>query len=92
MHAHAGDVLADHLALACVNAGSELDAQCFGRRVQRPGALDRARRAIERREEAVSGRLHRATALVVDLLSRKLVVALKQTPPAPVAKLGCPRG
>src|SRR6185436_8716615 len=58
----AADVLADRLALARVEAGAQLDAELPHRVAQLHRAADRARGAVERREDAVAERLHGAAA------------------------------
>jgi len=52
------DVGAQQFALAGVDAGPDLDTQCFGVSAQSLCTADRLRRAVERDEVAVAGALH----------------------------------
>src|SRR3954471_15048135 len=56
------DVGAQQFALAGVNAGADLDTQCFGVGAQGFGAADGLRRAVERHEVTVAGALHHRAA------------------------------
>ena len=51
------DVGVEQFALAGVDAGADLDAQCLGLSAQRLGAADGLCRAVERHEVAVAGAL-----------------------------------
>src|SRR5262249_30431883 len=55
-------------------------------------ATDRARRAIERGQYAVAGRVHEMAAVSRQLVADPRVVLVEQLPPAPVAQLGGPLG
>src|SRR5881392_2647777 len=79
---------ADVLALARVQAGANADPRSVGRLEDRASATDRARRAVERREEAVADRLDLATLEAAESLSDPALVALEQLSPALVAQLG----
>ena len=92
MDGHAGDVVADHLALARVHAHAHLHAQLARLARHRQRAAQRARRRpVERSEEAVADRLHRAAAEACELLAHSVVVACEQVAPAPVAEVRCAR-
>ena len=56
------DVAVQQFALAGVDAGADLDAQCLGLSAQRLGAADGLRRAVERGEVTVAGALHHRAA------------------------------
>src|SRR5262249_39540859 len=80
------DVIADRLALAGVQAGAQLEPQSLQLVANRERAADRARRTVERREEAVAKRLHRPAAVTHELVATERVVALEQRAPGAVTE------
>ena len=84
MHRHPCHVIADHLTLASVKAGANLDPEGSGGGDYRLRAFDRPRRTFERGEEAVPGRLDLTSPAALELVTNKGVVPLEQLAPAPV--------
>ena len=85
VHGDPGHLLADDLALARMNAGSDLDAEAPHAVADRAGATDSLRRPLERRKEAIAGRVEHATIEAIQLLVNEVVVAFHELPPAAVA-------
>src|SRR5215218_4420321 len=75
------DVVADRLALARVQTRAQLDAQIAHCVAQLERTADRPRRPVERCEEGVAERLHRASAVARELRTAELVVTREQLTP-----------
>jgi hypothetical protein len=87
VHGHAADVIVDQLALAGVDADTDLDAQIAGGGVDRQRAAQGARgRPVEGRQEAIANRLDGAPTEARELLADRLVVLGEQIAPATVAQ------
>ena len=76
----------EQFALAGVDAGADLDTQCFGVGAQGFGAADGLRRAVERDEVAVAGVLHHRAAESFREVGGDLTKALQHRPPPLVAR------
>ena len=87
VHGDPADVVAADLALAGVQPGAHLDAERLHRVADRHGAADRSLRAVEHREEAISGRVHLAAPKPSELRPDDGVVRIKQRMPVTVAHL-----
>src|SRR5205085_5918149 len=84
----AADVVAAAFDLARVHAGADADAEIVHRVADRHRALDRARRTVDRRQQAVAGVLDDSTAEARDLVAGEPVVAVEEAPPLAVADRG----
>ena len=80
------DVVVQQFALAGVDAGADLDAQCLGVSAQRLGAADGLRRAVERGEVAVAGALHHRAAESLREVGGDLTKAVQHRPPPLVTR------
>ena len=87
MDGNAADVVPHHLALAGVQADANADPRHLRGPEDRGRAADRAGRAVERREEAVPGRLHLAAVETAQGLAHRALVSLEQLAPAPITKI-----
>ena len=76
----------EQFALAGVDAGADLDAQCLGVSAQGLGAADGLRRAVERGEVAVAGALHHRAAESFREFGGDLTKALQHRTPPLVAR------
>ncbi len=74
MHRNSSKLLADHLTLARVNAGANVDAEFPDRVHNCPPAADRTRRTIKRRQETVTGIIYFATSMPRELATNKGVM------------------
>src|SRR5262249_50344220 len=72
---------------AGVQAVAHVDAERLHSAGDRSGATDRARRAVECRQEPVAEPLHLMAAKPPDLLAYHCVVTVEQVTPLPVTKL-----
>src|SRR5438876_201237 len=61
------DLSVDDLALARMQADTDVEAEPADRVADRASAADRPRRAVERREEAIAGRVHLGAAEAAQL-------------------------
>ena len=80
------DVGVQQFALAGVDAGADLDAQCFGVSAQGLGAADGLRRAVEGGEVAVAGALDHRAAESLREVGGDLAKAVQHRAPALVAR------
>jgi hypothetical protein len=87
VHCDAADSVARELDLARVQACAEFDPERADRIADRLGRTDRARRAVERREETVAGRVDLASPETLELTSDESVMLVEQVAPGPVAEL-----
>jgi hypothetical protein len=87
VHRDARDLAVDQLALARVQAGADLEPEQAHRLDDRAGAPHGRPGRVERREEAVAGRIHLATAEPLELRTHERVVAGQQPRPAAVSQL-----
>ena len=83
---HPADVVADELALAGVQARSQLDVQRSHLIRHSTGTANPPRGAIEGGKKAVAHRLDLAAPVALELGAHELVVARKQLTPARVAE------
>ena len=88
VHADAADVVAADLAFAGVQPGAHFDAECLHGVADRHGAADRALRAVEHGQEAVSRGVHLAAAEAREFRPDDGVVRVEQRMPVTVADLG----
>src|SRR5439155_3772851 len=65
VHRDPADLAADELALACVDAGADLETEVPHRVHDLARATHRARRPVERGEKAIAGRLDLVAAITV---------------------------
>src|SRR5438067_6035212 len=86
VHRNAAELVADSLALGGVDAGTYVEPEQRRRVLDRAGAADRARGAVERRHEPVAGRVDLDAAEALKLTPDRLVVPLEQLAPAAVAE------
>src|SRR4029453_8282529 len=77
----------DLLALPCVEPGPNLEAEVLHRVDDRAGTADRARRSVERGEEAVTGGVELLPAEPHELSPHQRVVLGEQVAPTAVAEL-----
>ena len=83
------DVGVQQFALAGVDAGADLDAQCLGVSAQGLGAADGLRRAVERGEVAIAGALDHRAAESFREFGGDLTKAVKyRTPPLVAGRRG----
>ena len=80
------DVGVQQFALAGVDAGADLDAQCLGVSAQGLGAADGLRRAVERGEVAVTGALYHRAAESLREVGGDFTKPLEHRPPPLVAR------
>ncbi|GIK78525.1 MAG: hypothetical protein KJ006_00840 [Thermoleophilia bacterium] len=92
MDRDAGDVAVEKLDLAGVDAAPELDAELAHAGGDRARAAHRARRAVERGEEPVAGRLDRPAAMLADQLAGDPVVAGEELAPLRISERLGPLG
>ena len=90
VHGDTADVVAANLALAGVQPGTYLDAERLHRVANRHGAADRSLRPVERRQEAITRRVHLATPKASQLRPHDGVVRIEQRMPVAVADLSRP--
>src|SRR5579864_8029772 len=83
------DLAVHELALAGVEAGAHLDSEPAHALRDRARAADRPRRAVEAREEAVTGRVELLAAEAGELGTDDPVVVGDELFPPAVAELGC---
>src|SRR3954471_5053369 len=88
MNRDASDVVAHQLDLAGVQPGTDLESQGTDTVADRDRATDRARRAIEGREESVAGRVDLPAAMALELTSDKTAIRVQQVAPPSVTDLG----
>src|SRR5205807_410397 len=86
VHGDAGHLAVDDLALAGMQPESQLEVAPLDRLANRAGTADRARRSVERDEEAVAGCVDLAAAGALELASHDAAVLLEQIAPAAVAE------
>ena len=72
------------LDLAGVDGGSDLQVDRGQAVGQTEGAAQRSSRRVERRQDAIAGRLHQVAVPAGDLGANDLVVAIQNSPPATV--------
>ena len=87
VYADSADVIAANLALAGVQPGAHFYAECLHGIADRHRTADRSLRAVEHREEAVSGRVHLTAPEPIELCPNDGVVCIKQGMPVTVAHL-----
>src|SRR6185437_1806680 len=83
-----GDLALCDLALTCVKARSDADAERLDGRCDRLGAVNSARRPVEASEESVAGGVHLDAAESGQLPPDRAVVLFEELAPAPIAQLG----
>ena len=83
----AADVVADQLTFSGVEADAHLDPEVAHRVAGRAGASDRPRGSVERGQEAVAHRLHRPSAVALELAAHEPVVLSERVQPAAVSEL-----
>src|SRR6266581_7910579 len=83
----AGHFAIRDLALACVQASTNLDPKLTYGRCDRLCALDRARGAVEAGEESVAGGVHLGATEAGELPADRAVVLVEEVAPAAVAEL-----
>ena len=82
-----GDVVASKLDLTGMDTAADLHAELAGRVADGARARDRARRTVERRDEAVAGRVDFSAAEAGQLATYGLVVSVQHIAPPVVAEL-----
>jgi hypothetical protein len=78
-----------HLALTGVNPDADLELEPPKGVADRGGSPNRSCGPIERREEAISGRVELAPVVAPELLADDRVVSLQQLTPARIAEARC---
>ena len=89
MNGDTADIIAHHLALAGMQARTNLDAERLDLLSDGAGAADAARRPVKGRQKAVAGGFHLAAAEASENAPDRGVVVVKQTAPAMVPECGC---
>src|SRR3954471_8810405 len=88
MHRDPADVSVEHLALAGVKAGANLDSQSPCLLADRQGAADRSSRPVEGRKDAVAQHLYLLSPKPLELRPDRRLMSRQELPPARVPKLG----
>src|SRR5450631_3208308 len=91
VNGQAAEVLSDRLALACMDAGPQLDAQLRDPVTQRLSAAHRHSRPIKRRQRIIADVLDHPPAVLWYDTVYELVVALEDLAPCAIAQLRCAR-
>src|SRR5579862_6273026 len=82
MHGDTADIVADQLALACMESAADLESQRTQSLAHRAGASYRAVRSVEGSEQAVARRVHLAAAENGQLLAHRVVIVSEQLAPS----------
>jgi hypothetical protein len=86
MYSNAADIVADHFALACMEAGANSNPVWPDLLGNGAGAADAAGRAVESGKNAVASALNLITAKALEIASDSSVMTVKQVAPAVVAE------
>src|SRR5262249_42602003 len=81
----------DQFAFARVQSSSDVESQIAYGIADSACAANRARRAVEGREEAIPSRIHLVPAVASELSPNAVVVGAQELAPALIAQLGCGR-
>src|SRR6187200_2858519 len=88
MYPDSADVISAHLALAGVQPGAHLDAECLYGVADCHGAADRSLRAVEHRQKAITRGVHLPASEAIELYAHDGVVLVEECVPVTVADLG----
>src|SRR6266536_4267175 len=92
IHRYPRELLADDLALACMQARSHLQAEIAHAEIDRACAADGADRAVEGSEETIAGRIQLSAAESIQLRANGHMMTPDEIRPRPVTQLRSPRG